>query len=301
MDLRELRNFVVIADTLSFSRASEVLYLSQSTLSKQIAELEEELGVTLFTRDKRNVEITPAGKLLRAEAEKLLRQADQITPMVQSLTKSPEDSRMMIGIDAKAMSDPTFRKILTEAVYTLRKENPAIQSSIMQMEYQELQDHLLEGDLDLAFVLERPAAFDSRFASRLLWQDEMVLAMRATVQYGEEDIPQLFRERELLMIEHENRGLSHIVQILNDMGINASIRFCKNRETMLLCMESGDGIAMMPLSVVRMLSNPELQVFPVSSENALMYLMGVWSAGHSNPLRESLLGYVSRYTEVLKG
>ena len=299
MDLRELRNFVVIADTLNFSRASEVLFLSQSTLSKQIAELEEELGVTLFIRDKRKVEITPAGRMLRAEAEKLLQQADRITPMVQSMTKHPENSRMLIGIDAKAMSESTFRKILTESVYMLRKQNPGIQASIMQMEYPELQDHLLAGDLDMAFVLERPAAFDARFTVRLLWEDEMVLALRATTQYNEEDIPQLLLKQDLLMIERENRGLSHIVQILNDMGISANIRFCKNRESMLLCMESGDGIAMLPRSVIRMLSNPELQVFSLPSENSPMYLMGVWSVDRANPLRDSLLGYVDRYTEVL--
>ena len=61
MELRQLKYFLVTAETLHFSRAAEVLYMSQPALSKQIAELEKELGVTLFVRDKRGVQITPAG------------------------------------------------------------------------------------------------------------------------------------------------------------------------------------------------------------------------------------------------
>ena len=60
MEIRQLKYFAAVADTLNFSRAAETLFISQSALSKQIADLERELGMVLLQRDKRSVRLTPA-------------------------------------------------------------------------------------------------------------------------------------------------------------------------------------------------------------------------------------------------
>lgn len=62
MEIRQLKYFAAVADTLNFSRAAETLFISQSALSKQIADLERELGMVLLQRDKRSVRLIPAGK-----------------------------------------------------------------------------------------------------------------------------------------------------------------------------------------------------------------------------------------------
>ena len=61
MEIRQLKYFAAVADTLNFSRAAETLFISQSALSKQVADLERELGMVLLQRDKRSVRLTPAG------------------------------------------------------------------------------------------------------------------------------------------------------------------------------------------------------------------------------------------------
>ena len=58
MEIRQLKYFAAVADTLNFSRAAETLFISQSALSKQIADLERELGMVLLQRDKRSVRLT---------------------------------------------------------------------------------------------------------------------------------------------------------------------------------------------------------------------------------------------------
>ena len=63
MEIRQLKYFAAVADTLNFSRAAETLLISQSALSKQIADLERELGMVLLQRDKRSVRLTPAVKV----------------------------------------------------------------------------------------------------------------------------------------------------------------------------------------------------------------------------------------------
>ena len=72
MDIRVLRYFLTIAREESFSRAAQTLYLSQPTLSRQIRDMEEELGVTLFVRTNRNLVLTKEGMRLRKRAQEIV-------------------------------------------------------------------------------------------------------------------------------------------------------------------------------------------------------------------------------------
>ncbi|MGE0797586.1 MAG: LysR family transcriptional regulator [Lautropia sp.] len=76
MELKQLRNFVRIADIGSFSKAAQVVHVAQSALSLQLSALEGELGVALFRRVSRGDVLTDAGERLYAEAQKILRHAD---------------------------------------------------------------------------------------------------------------------------------------------------------------------------------------------------------------------------------
>jgi DNA-binding transcriptional LysR family regulator len=76
LDLRKVRYFVAVADQLHFGRAAEQLYIAQPVLSRQIRALEDELKVTLFVRDRRTTELTPAGRQLLTDARPLLANAD---------------------------------------------------------------------------------------------------------------------------------------------------------------------------------------------------------------------------------
>ena len=84
MEIRQLKYFAAVADTLNFSRAAETLFISQSALSKQIADLERELGMVLLQRDKRSVRLTPAGKVFLNEAKVILMRMDTIPILLKN-------------------------------------------------------------------------------------------------------------------------------------------------------------------------------------------------------------------------
>jgi len=83
MDLRKLRYFKVVADEKHIGRAAKVLHISQPPLTRQIQQLEEELGVTLFSRNPKGMELTDAGVLLREEVRNIFSLIEQATERTQ--------------------------------------------------------------------------------------------------------------------------------------------------------------------------------------------------------------------------
>ena len=96
MELRHLRYFLAVAEELNFSRAAARVYLSQPALSQQIRKLEEELGVGLFRRTRRQVELTESGRMLLEGTQQALVQIDQSVRAVREASGA-ESSMLKVG------------------------------------------------------------------------------------------------------------------------------------------------------------------------------------------------------------
>lgn len=90
MELEQLRIFISVAETGSFTKGAKRLYISHSTTSRAIAALEEELGVRLFERNNRISALTPAGKILLEEAGKIVTSLDTLREKVLSEERDNE-------------------------------------------------------------------------------------------------------------------------------------------------------------------------------------------------------------------
>ena len=139
MELRQLRYFVAVADTLNFSRAAESLYVSQSALSKQISELEQELGVALFDRDRRSVALTSAGQLLLPEAKDILMRSEKLVPLLRHEAEDAlPDRTIHIAVEPRADDDSLIHRVLTNAVYQQRRQLPGLRALFWREEYMEI-------------------------------------------------------------------------------------------------------------------------------------------------------------------
>lgn len=287
MELRQLRYFVAVADTLNFSRASESLYVSQSALSKQVAELEQELGVVLLERDKRSVRLTRAGELLLPEAKSILMQSEKIIPLLRHESEGvPAERSIHIVVESRADDSAAVHRVLTGAVYHQRKDIPGLRALFWQDEYPDVKKGLLDGTRDLGLFLHTEPTLGDPLESRVLCEDEMVLAFRSRNPYKDdrENILELLHKRGVILLEKESRGLAQILSILDGIGSAPQIRFCRDRTAMILTMESGESTAIIPESVARQLKCDHLQYLHFGHPAAKLYLLAGWLRDSPNPL-----------------
>jgi DNA-binding transcriptional LysR family regulator len=146
MELRHLRNFMSIADHLNFTRASKYLHLSQPALSRQIKELEAEMGVSLFTRRAAGLELTAAGRFLVKEAKSILQQTDLLLKTIGSFS-TQHDDRFSIGYDPGAISQKFFGTLAR-----FGSDHPQIELSIREHSTDQLFAALRSNSVDVAVI-----------------------------------------------------------------------------------------------------------------------------------------------------
>lgn len=301
MELRQLRYFVAVADTLNFSRAAESLYVSQSALSKQVAELEQELGVILLERDKRSVRLTRAGELLLPEAKSILMRTEKIVPLLRHETEdTPAERSVHIALEPRADSHPAIHRLLTESVFRQRRSTPGLRALFWQDEYSSIMKGLPEGRFDLGLFLHTEPDLGDPFQTRILCRDEMVLAFRSGNRYRDdrETILELLSKRGVIMVEKEPRDLAQILAILDGIGSAPQIRFCKDRTAMILTMESGESTAIIPESVARQLGCRDLHYLHFHHPAAQLFLLAGWLGDSANRLPRQIAEDAARLLET---
>jgi DNA-binding transcriptional LysR family regulator len=150
LEYRHIRYFLAVAEELHFRKAAEKLYISQPGLSRQIKQMEDDLGFKMFERHNRKVQLTAVGKYLQTELSKNLKNLDDIFNHAKLLNDGI-DGNLKFGYVGSAMQE-VIPKILPE----FRKKHPNINFSLNEMDNRTQIDALLNREIDIGFVrLER--------------------------------------------------------------------------------------------------------------------------------------------------
>lgn len=288
MELRQLYYFVAIADTLSFSRAAESLYVSQSALSKQIASLEEELGVALLSRGgKRSISLTKEGELLLHEAKEILMRSEKLVPMLRHASGSTSTREsVFIALEPRVTDDPIVHRVLTNVVYEQRRAHPGLRALFRKDEYPVIKEALADGSQDLGIFLHTGPELDEALETLTLREDEMVLVFRSPNEYEDtrESVRRVLQNRGVILLEKEPRGMAQILNLLESINCAPQIRFCGHRSAMTLTMESGESAAILPGSMARRLEGDDLHILHFQDPAAKLYLVAAWYKGCGNEL-----------------
>lgn len=148
MELRQLRYFVAIADQGSFSKAAERVFIAQSALSHQLAQLEDELGVSLFARSRRGVELTDAGQRFLPHAVSILRQVQEAREAISHNSTEPT-GKVVFGIPhsaSHALALPLLRAV--------RQRFPKVSLELTEELTGNLTRQLQAGQIQLAVLFQ---------------------------------------------------------------------------------------------------------------------------------------------------
>ncbi|VYU62505.1 Hca operon transcriptional activator [Enterococcus casseliflavus] len=149
MEIRLLKYFYTIAEEGTISQAAEVLHITQPTLSRQLKELEDELGTALFTRDNRKMVLTEAGRFLKSRAEEILSLTDQTMQAFEDRKKHLFSGHFTIGC-VEADNSDTLSLMLEEFI----NDYPDVRFHIHSGTGDDISDRLEKGLLDLAILIE---------------------------------------------------------------------------------------------------------------------------------------------------
>jgi DNA-binding transcriptional LysR family regulator len=167
--------FVAVAEELHFGRAAARLHIAQPSLSQQIRQLEQQLGVMLLERTSRSVELTPAGESLLEEGRRLLAQAQRVVATVRSAAAK----RLTVGFYGSAA-----RTVLPEALREFNARHPSVDVTVRELLLDRI-DEIREGHVDVAFTRLLPGQADLEI--EVIGREARVVALSADHPLAERD------------------------------------------------------------------------------------------------------------------
>lgn len=175
MELRHLRYFVAVAEELHFGRAAKRLHIAQPPLSRQIRDLEREIGTPLFDRVPRGVDLTPAGRAFLPEARLTLAQADRAQRSAQRAARG-ETGRLRVGFVEAA----THSGILPDVLSFFRMHLPGVGLSLFELDPQRQEEAFRDARIDLGILNSAPLDADRWLRVELIYTEPVVLAVPGT-------------------------------------------------------------------------------------------------------------------------
>lgn|SRR5690606_26938107 len=248
MDFRQLRYFVAVAETLSFSRAAERLHISQPPLSQQIKLLEEDLGVILFERTRRVVRLTQAGALFYQSAKEILqRYADARELCV--LSRDGRAGKLRLAFTASVPMFEAFPRLL----HDFRQTYPHIDIDLRHMSTGEQLQALQANEIDIGFL--RPSfSFQASAALEIaeLWRDRLMVVVASAHPLAQTDtrptVRDLANEDFILFPQAQGCGLfEHITSMTTQEGFSPRIvQEARENSTTLALVAANLGISIVP-------------------------------------------------------
>ncbi|HEY0245666.1 MAG TPA: LysR family transcriptional regulator [Mucilaginibacter sp.] len=273
MEIRHLLYFKTVAEELHFRNAAAKLFISQPPLSRQIKELEEELGVQLFSRSNKRVTLTDAGKYFKTEVDSIFARLEECKSVVKQIHLS-ESGEFKIGYISSV-----YQTHLAEGLKAMHNMFPFIKTSLYEVPTITQIEALEQGRLDVGIL--RAPIHSEKLQFQSLFFDPFVVVVPSSAKSLDtqeelalyiKDSPFIFFNKEFA--PHYNHKL---VEICGRLGFKPDITHeANNVHSILQLVEAGLGVSILPLSLKRQyaylqVSFIELDKIPVNTEVILAY------------------------------
>ena len=287
MELRHLRYFVSAAEAENVSRAALKLHVSQPALSRQIRDLEDELGFQLFERSAKSVRLTPAGKTFLREARAVLQRADEAVSAARAIAAVAR-TELHLGY----APSPTVR-LMPRALRAFQGQMPNVRVRLHDLSTAEMLAGVREGKLEMAFLVRPNRAILRGLRFEALARDSMCLALppgHALARLRSVALAQAAREPLVIFSRAE---YPEYLEYLEDLfaTLRARPKIAEEHDgaaSLIAAIESGTGVAIVPQSF-SCSAGPRLQLVPLTPEPAPLIIGAVWSGKPLTPAAEGFL------------
>jgi len=282
MELKQLRFFIAVADCLNFTRAAERMGIAQPPLSQRIRSLEEELGVVLFIRNKRKVELTQAGETLLLHARRLVNASNHATEIVRAVRDGQQ------GVLSIGAIFSTVHIFMPRTLKYLTKAAPNVDVHLREMTIPDQIRALHEGQIDIGVL--RPPVGDKNIFTETLYEETFVAA-----------IPSEHRLAKSETVSLEDFLASPFIGVSPSFSRNYSIvaasAFASARDkidvvhetydihTMIALVAAGRGLALLPESLTFM-RIPEVVYRPLRFRSPTISVSLAWHKDSTSPILE---------------
>lgn len=220
MELRQIQYFIEVAKREHVTEAALSLHVAQSAVSRQIFNLESELGVDLFIRDGRNVKLTPVGKTFLGYMEKAMRVLDDAKREIEECL-DPEKGTIRIGYPS-SLANYTLPTVIS----AFRSEYPHVKFNLNQGAYRSLIDGVIKGEIDMALLGPVPKNVN-KIKGQILFHEKIVAVLPINHPLAKE------KELKLGQLQHDSFILfpegyilrKLIVDSCNQLGFQPKVSF----------------------------------------------------------------------------
>jgi LysR family transcriptional regulator, benzoate and cis,cis-muconate-responsive activator of ben and cat genes len=286
MELRHLRYFIAAAEEENVSRAALKLHVSQPGISRQIRDLEDEIGFQLFERSAKSLKLTDAGKIFLAEAKTILQRADDAVKKAKAVAENA-------GGELHVGYAPSLTvKILPQVLRAFQTQFPKVRVSLHDLSTEEMLAGLREGKLQIALTVQPQKKLLRDLNFKLLARYAMSVAVapkhafaklksitlaqlanEPLIGYNRADYPdyhehleRIFKSGRMPRVAEEHDGIASIIAAV----------------------ESGRGFALVP-DLFECMVGPRLKIVPLNPKGELISVGAIWKRGEASSTIEKFV------------
>jgi DNA-binding transcriptional LysR family regulator len=272
MDTQTLKNFITLAETLHFTKASGQVLMAQPALSRQIKQLEETIGVELFKRNKRNVALTKAGAYFKEAAEQALNQLNYAIDRTRQIHNG-EAGEIRIGY-----THSIVQTILPKIIMKIQAEFPGIKTILREMNNTDQYRDLADQKLDISFVTN--PIVPENLKSTIFFEDVFVVVLPENHHLLKEKFTNLSAfSNEVFILPHRIDGSDYVhtvESICHDAGfLPNTVHHTASVSSALKLVEAGLGITIEPKASLSgqhlAIKYIELDNIPQKAQSAMLW------------------------------
>lgn len=291
IDIRQLQYFISVAEHLNFTKAAKEHFIAQTAMSQQIMTIEKQLGVKLFIRNNRSVQITPAGHIFLREAKLIVAMTEE------AIRKTQYAAAGFVGSLKIGFLGSNEKRFLPEIIRKFRQNYPNISLNFIQDNTETINDYLERDLLDIAFTESYNLHKIHNFECKTLCSDPIGVVLHREHPLATEtkiNITALTYEPFVAIDSQEYHGaFERMMEFCITKGGFTPKIVSQHRhpETVLLMIESGVGVTLLPSYFYNAYVNPNLKFVEIEGEGDMVHSIIAWKKECTDPSIQLFLKY----------